>query len=105
MVVASPREYQPERGSAGHRYVADEVATAWKVTEVHMSERARRKRDRKYAFSVLRPLGQQGHWSPGAAGGEHVDEVGVEAAALQTAGRVRREQAGDALFAGGGLAS
>ncbi|HEY5144578.1 MAG TPA: hypothetical protein VII98_13860, partial [Solirubrobacteraceae bacterium] len=38
------------------------------------------------------PSGQQGHWSPVGAGGEHVDEVGVQAAGLETAGGVCGEQ-------------
>ena len=38
-------------------------------------------------------------------GAEQVDEVGVQAAALEAAGGVRGEQPGDALFAFFGLAA
>jgi hypothetical protein len=43
--------------------------------------------------------GQQRGGLAGGAGGEHVDEVGVQAAALEAADGVRGEQSGDALLA------
>jgi hypothetical protein len=48
-------------------------------------------------------LGEERGGVAAGVGGERVDEVGVQAAALQAAGGVRGEQPFDASFAAGGL--
>src|SRR3954447_18647725 len=49
--------------------------------------------------------GQQGCWIAARERAKYVDEVGVQAAVLEAAGGVGGDQAGDALFAGFGLAA
>ena len=51
------------------------------------------------------PSGEGGHWVAAGVGLERVDEVGVEAAALEAAGGVRGEESFDALLARGRLAA
>src|SRR3954453_12058130 len=57
------------------------------------------------AFSAWARLGEEWGGVAAGVGGDRVDEVGVQAAALQAAGGVGGEEAFDAALAGLGLAA